>query len=116
MIVANGRRWYLFLYFFVLYCFNCAPPLAEPAMCKPGLRSERERITPPPPGGLVDSRKYTGGVGGESIPVQVQHTTEHEGRRQHFCPQQLMVLKNNNTVAAFLPVPMTTTAVSIEFM
>lgn len=88
MIVANGSR----CYFFFLYCFNCVPPLAKPGMCKPGLRSERERITPP-----ADWSTVGNALGGttESIPVQVQHTSEHQGRMQHFClsSQQLIVIK-----------------------
>lgn len=47
MIGANGRQCYLFIYSLILYCFNCVPPLSKPGMCKPGLRSERGRITPP---------------------------------------------------------------------
>lgn len=45
-----------------------------------------------------------GGGAAESIPVQVQHTSEHQGRMQHFClsPQQLMALTNKSTVAAVL--------------
>lgn len=67
------------------------------------------------PGGLVNSRKCRGGWT-ESIPVQVQHTSEHQGRMQHFSlsSQQLIVIKKN---MQFLPeVPMTTTGLLIVFI
>lgn len=89
-----------FFLFFFLYCFNCVPPLAKPGMCKPGLRSERERITPPVDWSTVG--KAPGG-GAESIPVQVQHTSEHQGRMQHFClsSQQLIVIKIKKNTQSF---------------
>lgn len=84
----------IYLFF---YCFNCVPTLAKPGMCKAGLRSEWERITP-----LVDWSTVGNAGGGwtESIPVQVQHTSEHQGRMQHFSlsSQQLIVIKKKYAV------------------
>lgn len=115
LISDDCSKWQPLLFFF-LYCFNCVPPLAKPGMCKPGLRSERERITPP-----ADWSTVGNALGGttESIPVQVQHTSEHQGRMQHFClsSQQLIVIKEKKKNAEFLPeVPMTTTGLLIVFI
>lgn len=47
LISDNCSKWQTLLYiFFFFYCFNCVPTLAKPGMCKPGLGSEWERITP----------------------------------------------------------------------
>lgn len=60
------------------------------------------------------------GGGIESIPVQVQHTSEHQGRMQHFClsSQQLIVIKKKEKhYAEFIPeVPMTTAGLLIVFI
>lgn len=69
-------------------------------MCKPGLRSERERITPP-----VDWSTVGNAQGGGLSQYQSKFNTPVSIKAEcstFVSPQQLMVLKNKSTVAAVL--------------
>lgn len=75
LISDDCSKWQTLLFFF-LYCFNCVPPLAKPGMCKPGLGSERERITPP-----VDWSTVGSAQGGDWVNTSPSSTHQWTSRQ-----------------------------------
>lgn len=76
LISDDCSKWQTLLFFFFPYCFNCVPPLAKPGMCKPGLRSERERITPP-----VDWSTVGNAQGGDWVNTSPSSTYQWTSRQ-----------------------------------
>ena len=115
LINDDCSKWQTLLFFF-LYCFNCVPPLAKPGMCKPGLRSERERITPP-----VDWSTVGNARGGDWVNTSPSSTHQWTSRQNATLLSLLTAAysdkKKEKHYAEFIPeVPMTTAGLLIVFI